>query len=318
MDNIVDRDLLTEGSVWVRENGKRNTVLFLTNRTLNSKIQKSHPPQVVYTDEQGNIFNQSVTNFLKTRTFINVNPTMEMRCLALTRDMESEDDIGSVDADTDTLTIAEEDESPEEPEASSVIARFMNGGNDVPAEGSVSEGVEVIASIPPVEFFPLNDPTLPVTIGSQELQDALASYEVAPNLERNMMSHTLTFRCDSNEVANNIFKAFHGSNHQTNLLYGFRVHSPASETGSEEIIWTASLGVYPYIVDGDNYVRVMVMSPSPVPSEGESEGLQPNAPESFSEATVETALPSDLLERVEAVMEAEKAETKAQPEAQVQ
>lgn len=321
MDNIVDRDLLTEGSVWIRENSKQNTVLFTTNRTLPSKIQKNHPPQVVYVDEQGNVFNQSVTNFLKTRTFLNVNPTMEARCLALFLNMNEEDQ------PEDTLLIAEDDEGEGEessnPEEGSVIARFMAGGQ-TEAAADIDDAVEVIATAAtpaPVEFFALNDPSLPVTISSQDLEQALASYEVAPNLERGEMVHTLSFRCESNEVANNIFRAFHAGNHAQNLLYGFRVSSPAQHAPVEEVRWTSSLGVYPYIVDGDNFVRVMVLTPSPVPvtlPEAEEASDYAEASQEVGDGTQSQAeVPEDLLERVAAVIEAEAAET-PQTQAQAQ
>lgn len=319
MDNITDRELLTEGSVWIRENGKKNLVLFQTNRVLKPKIQKNHPPQVIYMNEAGDLFNQSVKNFLETRTFLNVNPILEQRALAIGQNIDEE----GFDEGLDTLLVVDEadtdSDAEEEGEDGLTIADRKLIADAAAAENAASgaqDTQEVDSDTQEdagvISFFPMNGTELPVTIPASELQARLASYEVSPQLERGWLVHTMAFRCGNGDVANDIFKAFHAENGKHNVLFGLDVQSPAIAGGREQVQWTHSLGAWPYIVEGENFIKVMVAVASVIPIEitSSDEDFEPAKQEIAPVQEVPMAeespeVPSDLLERVESALAAE-------------
>jgi hypothetical protein len=174
-----------------------------------------------------------------------VHPVLESRLLALLKNLDEGEETENEET---TLLV---DDSEEENE-------------------TVIDPIESIASETPknpIKFFPMNSVELPTLIQPQRLQELLASYEVVPNLERNWLVHTLAFRIEPDVSANDIFKTFHASNVEHNVLFGFDVTSPAVVNGRDHVAWVYSLGTYPYIVDGDQYTRVMLATNSPVPTE---------------------------------------------------
>src|SRR5882762_9273060 len=79
-DNL---ELLTAGSVWVRNKGKKSgearKVLFVTNTSLPERAQEQHPPQVIYADDDGNMYNRDVADFFEQYSFFNIDPELESK-----------------------------------------------------------------------------------------------------------------------------------------------------------------------------------------------------------------------------------------------
>src|SRR6185437_4225897 len=69
--------LLTPGSVWLKQDGKQVKVLWITNTTLSAKQQAMAPIQIVYSNEDGNVYSRTVESFLKVHQFWNVDPELE-------------------------------------------------------------------------------------------------------------------------------------------------------------------------------------------------------------------------------------------------
>jgi hypothetical protein len=65
-------DLLTPGTVWLRRDGSQAKFLFVTNTALSPKTQLAHPPQVIYSDSKGNIFNRDIDDFFRVYTMPNL------------------------------------------------------------------------------------------------------------------------------------------------------------------------------------------------------------------------------------------------------
>jgi hypothetical protein len=93
-----DLAMLTSGSVFVNKKGRVAKLLWVTNvsllTTAPEHVQAAHPVQVVYADDEGEVFNRDLDDFVKRYKFYNVDPELEARLdnlLVFSEDEQSPD-----------------------------------------------------------------------------------------------------------------------------------------------------------------------------------------------------------------------------------
>src|SRR5882672_1184406 len=230
--NISDFDMLTPGSVWVRENGKEARFLFLTNTNLPPHVSVKHPRMAVYADENDNIFSTPVADFVGKRKFFNIDPSLEARLEDLLALNDS-----SIDTDfslnDDELIIAEEPdmETTYEKLLDAEVAHIEDGLN----EESVREY--------PVEFF-AGDTGLPEIISPQRLAELTESYQQQPLISENKLLHTLFIRAEKDITHANLYASFSPTRVEQNAVYTFKVRTP---DGMLEVDGDAMVGIYAYV-----------------------------------------------------------------------
>lgn len=260
-NNILGIDLLTPGSVWLRENNKKNFVLFVTNTILPIKTRSKHPIQVVYCDEQGNILNQNRDHFLETRTFYNGHFKLEQRLLQIESQLVnlfaginfSSDEESTEDSDDATLVI--DDDADQVEDGTTEAFPF-------PVTASVEEDEEVTE--PVLIFTPMEDSNPTALISAEVLGDLLESYSQEPQLQQDLLLHKLIFRNTSPEVAEQITRSFSGAQGENNTLFKFTINPKFSGLSQEPIEWDQSCGAYPYLLQSEQYLQVIVASSTKV------------------------------------------------------
>jgi hypothetical protein len=102
-----DLALLTPGSTFVNKKGRVAKLLWVTNvsllTTADEATQNNHPVQVVYANEDNEVFNRELDDFIKRYRFYNVDPELESRLdnlLVFSEDdhVPDEDDTGPLGA----------------------------------------------------------------------------------------------------------------------------------------------------------------------------------------------------------------------------
>lgn len=243
------RSLLTPGSVWLSAKGKPSHVLFVTNESIPSNRANEFPPQVVFADEEGELFNVGIDRFLGNRTFFNVDGELESRIenlLVFNEDEEEDDDApnppeGYVDP-------AEEDEDDEEDEHE--LTAEEEDLDDV--EQEVKRGLKAVFQFD-------NTPGLekPV-LNSLQLEKALRFYSQDPLIERSQLQHRLTFVLGGDVSLDSLSATFDpniGAASNTRAITAFTI-----STGDEleATSWDEYLGVYPVYTDTGAFGAVLL------------------------------------------------------------
>ncbi len=275
MENEV-MDLLTQGSVWKKNSGQKAgrqaKLLFLTNTTLPVRVQEKHPVQVIYADDESNIYNRSIEEFTSQYSFFNVDGELESRLEGLL--VFNEDDA--------------EEETDEEIEASAaaVVARSMEAvaaaeGGAAPLTanqiGLVNKQPKSFAdSLLEDETFDAVDgddvvedegqhPTVvqftfgsvspeSATLTDYELASALVAYSQEPDRGNNMIKHRLLFALNQGVTIATLQEAFI-PNDDYNTVDTIAVVGPHF---SEVVPWTDYLGVYPEMAAGRAFATVLL------------------------------------------------------------
>lgn len=161
-------DFLTPGSVFVNKKGRVAKLLFLTNTSLVATapehIQKEHPVQVVYANEDGEVFNRDLDDFISKYKFYNVDPDLEARL--------------------DNLLIFTEDDPAHEALADQEDAKWLEKANAARKEGFASKadvdaltsraGLENVNKSSVVDTVPASDPMWTPTQTNKIVADALS------------------------------------------------------------------------------------------------------------------------------------------------
>jgi len=280
--------LLTPGSVWLKQDGKQVKVLWITNTTLSAKQQAMAPIQIVYSNEDGNVYSRTVESFLKVHQFWNVDPELENKLENLIvfneEDYEGEGDaLDPEDQDDDeeeegsiTLTpisteqvVAQELKVEEtNPLKTKTLADFLSDDSDVFGRESEPEVIQFIMT-----------EGLEAALTSDELQAALVSCSQEPNDGMNMTKHKLTFQLQ-NRVTLQALKDVFIPDDDRAIVEAWTINSG---TYQDAVAWDAYIGVFPEIVYGHMYGSVIVTTDkSPLISEEEAQAHIHNPAEDFA------------------------------------
>lgn len=171
-----DITFLTPGSVWLKADGTKSTVLCITNGSLPAKALAKFPTQVVYFNETGDVLSQTADHFMERRRFHNVDPDVESAFDALVGRFVVEGDADAEVEEGELVIIAgdstedgEAEEAPNEP------------ASDEPA---------VVGEAPFVEFRSVPNE---LEKQAQILSDAVVSYSQHPLINEGYIAHVLEF-----------------------------------------------------------------------------------------------------------------------------
>ncbi len=260
-ENIMDLDLLTPGSVWIRENGKEARFLFIANDGLPAKQQEMYPRVAVYADEQNHIFSVPVDHFIGKRSFYNVSPSLEIRLENLLA--YSGDEEFNLNDDEDELFIS--DNEPEETVDSESNEASESTGFEVHA-ASAPHGEVSPVEVTPIKIdasklvnpFPVTYSSgstgLPEIISSQRLTELTESYQQQPLLSEGKILHTLYIRAASDVNQERLYASFSPTHIDKNAVFTFSVNTAE---GRLDIDWDALVGIYPYVFREESMYQVM-------------------------------------------------------------
>lgn len=275
--------LLTPGSVWLKGDSKKVSVLMVTNTTLPERLQKKFPPQVVYVNEEGNYYNRSVENFFEIHQFYNINPELESRLENLiVFDMDN-----SSDEDLDAEIPEEEGEEEEDDQPVQVFSMDGNGVVENSSESDESNEVQAKAKKQTLaEYLAYGDDSdesasnsrksidfafsqgLQPAINADDLRNSFVSYTQEPNGSLNLTVHKLMFELSESVSLANLKDVFIPDDERS-IVDAFKLKSSFYE---EVIAWTDYIGVFPEIRQGRAYGVVHIATETaPVISEQEAE-----------------------------------------------
>jgi len=242
--------LLTPGSVWLSPKGKPSFVLFITNENIPAAKQAQFPPQVIFADEEGELYNVNVDKFLDARSFHHVEPDLETKI--------------------ENLLVMQEEPSDEEHDNGDAVGATdvqMQSHNqsildleEAAAASDVSDAPVVLASRNLKATFQfdhtdgLEDPVL----SGHYLATALRSYSQEPSLATAQIIHRLTFMLDAEctlESLNATFSDVITSQQHRRHLHAMTVQAHGN---IEPVIWNQFNGVYPVFTDGGAYGVVLL------------------------------------------------------------
>jgi hypothetical protein len=244
---------LSKGSVWMRKDGSQVKFLFLTNLTLSPKTQEDHPPQVIYTDVEGNVYNRDVDKFLKVYQFYNVDGELEQRLNRLIvfnpadySTLEDEDDaviqITDDGEDEDSLIVRAPATTNSDETLAEQMLRELTASNEEPTHLSVSFAIS-------------QNPDLRMPkLTAEDLSQAVVLYSNSPNEQYDLTEHKLLFPLEGNITEESLREVFHPST-EVNTVDYFTV---LTKFRRDEIVWDAWIGIVPeYSVNG-LYAAVLV------------------------------------------------------------
>lgn len=290
-----DLDLLTPGSVWLRKSskqqGKRAKFLFLTNQNLPAKVQVKHPPQVIYADDDGAVYNRDIDAFFELYQFNIVDPSLETKLEALFTFQEAEYD-GDEEEQTDDergdeaglpqvelgLTVGDEEQGiPVTARKRTFADSVLEELNGEPTEHAL-DGMQVGFALSSNE-----DLAVP-PLSAQELSAALVIYGQDPILSHNMIQHRLVFKLSERITLDSLFDCFAPKNRLSleedtrfNTVDAFEIVTGNSH---DRVIWDTWVGVYPEYSKADRYATVLL---------GEADGLGLPTQEQFEDQQDEEA-----------------------------
>jgi hypothetical protein len=238
---------LTYGSIWLRANGTQAKFLFLTNQSLTAATQIKHPPQVVYADADGNIFNRDVDDFFRIYTFLNVDGDLEKRLESLL--VFNASDYSTVvdadDAEQETPDpVADEPEEQEEAEGEpeeTLADQLYRELVSEPDEKEKEKALQV--------SFGLSDHAGVATpvLTSADLSQALIMYSREPNANYDLTQHRLTFKLGGKVTLDSLREVFHPSKTVNTVDY-FEI---TTRYGIDVVVWDSWIGIQPeYTVRG--------------------------------------------------------------------
>jgi hypothetical protein len=295
-------ELLTPGSVWVKEDGKQAKVLFVTNTTLPVRHQEKHPIQIIYANDEADIYSRTLDSFFKIYKFYNIDPELEERLenlITFSEDSVDEDDSDDEDDGGELILPLAAPTEEVQPEAVKVIADALK----VEAEDSsrltqsladylsAKPEEEVAEEITPDEdggafdtggiMFLMSEGDAPSN-NSSELESAFVSYSQEPNKQLSITLHKLTFRL-GNGVTLETLKDVFIPDDQRSIVDAFLVRSDFYE---ELVPWTDYIGIYPELVYGRAFASVIVATEnSPLIDEQEAQAHIHTPTEAVEELT---------------------------------
>jgi len=263
--NISDLELMTPGSVWLKENNKQSVLLFLTNTSIPARHQSKFPSVAVFTDENGDIFSLPVENFLANRTFYNVNPEAEQNIQAvlellaqgpLSAEQIQDQDIEALfSEDEDTLFVSD----GEEQSASSDLSDAFTLATESRVSGETASAD--MFGVPFIQYKPVQDDK-PALVSPERLSELTVSYDQTPELAGNKvvrLLHSLCFRLEPGVSVDDIRNSFRVERLNDNAVYIFSATGYDFEDGKPlEVDWDAYCGCYPYIHEGTAYIKIVL------------------------------------------------------------
>lgn len=271
---------LSHGSIWLRADGRQAKFLFLTNGSLAAATQIEHPPQVIYADSDGNIFNRGVDDFFKRYTFYNIDGELEKRLESLlvfdarsyatVEDGEDPvDEIVPVDLDALLEAEAESEPAPVEKTLADQLYQELTDGENATQAASVSP-LAVLFELSKHEG--IRNPLLT----ADDLSESLVVYSREPNETYELTQHRLTFRLSKKVTLDSLREVFHPSK-EVNTVDYFTVNTKFS---SETVVWDSWIGLHPEYSKQGLYAAVFVGSAdAPIDKELPAEAEQSSIPD---------------------------------------
>jgi hypothetical protein len=253
-------EFLSPGSVWMRKDGRTAKFLFITNTALKAKTQLQHPPQVVYADNDGKVYNRDIDGFLEMYKFYNVDGELELKLNNLfvfnEADYASDDAAETAEASeaveqavVDLLVTDEVPQSANEGTLAEQLMAELSGDNEpVVAASNSNDGVHVGFA------FAVEEGLVDSPLSARELTDSLVVYSQDPNGTFNLTQHRLLFELSEKVTIDNLRTAFAPS--ETNsTVDAFEVRT---KLGTDLVYWTHFIGVYPEFSTNGLYASVLV------------------------------------------------------------
>jgi len=321
-------ELLTPASVWIKEDGKQAKVLFVTNTTLPERHQQKHPVQVVYLNEEANIYSRTLDSFFKIYQFFNIDPELEERLVNLVtfseddydnededqenlqKEESTEDDesdgplllpLGSVEETAAQITaaalkITEEDTTKLTKPLADYLAEEISDETQYPYEDEVDDPDE---DVPAVTFIMSQGSEAAVPL--KTLQDNLVSYVQEPNKQLNLTHHKLTFLLGGGLNIPALKDSFIPDDIRS-IVDAFLIKNDYHE---ELVAWTDYIGTFPEIVYGRAFASVIVATEnSPLISEEEAQAhIHGTAVEAVEDTEFEEVDYASLVETMEQAQE---------------
>jgi hypothetical protein len=273
--------MLTPGSTFVNKKGRTAKLLFVTNTSLPAHVIESYPPQVIYANENAEIFNRDLDDFIKKYKFYNVDPELESRLdnLLIFSENDPTMDLAAEQDDEDLLSLPAsqigltnsgrtQDAVPQAPQTMKIVADALvvedeEEGLLLPPQAGDDEVIpnatklRAMSAALQVKFNTLSGSLVNSQLPAR-LSHALVAYGQEPEITQSLIIHRLTFALDSEltlEVLQNLFRPAEDDSDTRHTIDVFEVQTAFS---SERIIWTSYLGVFPDFNKNGLYATVMV------------------------------------------------------------
>lgn len=242
---------LSKGSQWLRKDGSQVKFLFLTNQSLSPRVQENHPPQVIYADVEGNVFNRDVDDFLKIYQFYNVDGELEQRLNRLItfnpqdystiKDDEDDDQVIQITDDEDEDSIIPTVAKPTETLAEELL-RELTASNEEETHLTVTFALS--------QHPEMRNPALT----AEDLSREIVLYSNEPNDNFEITVHRLLFPLSGKITEESLREVFHPST-EVNTVDYFTV---LTKFRRDEIVWDSWIGIVPeYSVNG-LYAAVLI------------------------------------------------------------
>jgi len=287
--------LMTPGAVFVNKNGRTAKLLFVTNTSLlttaSQDVQDEHPMQVVYANDDNEVFSRVLEDFIKRYKFYNVDAELESRLENLFVFSENDPAHEAIAAEVD-----DEEDDQGDTRAFPTVATVTTGRTSTVAADSyagtqtnkiVADALRVsgeqaledaMSYLPPEQelkiadqrFLDKHKPSAVVVKFStmsgdasmlpvcERLSQALVAYTQAPDISQRILVHRLTFALSSDltiAMLADMFRPNEDGEDQRSTMDVFEVRTAYSV---ESTMWTSYLGVFPEYVTTGLYAAVMI------------------------------------------------------------
>lgn len=271
--NIIDHDFLLPGHVFSRPDGSTSRLLFITNVSLGKKASAKFPPQVVYADENNQVFSRDIPGFLESREFVNVDPELEAKLNALLKsDTEHPEDELDLDGDDDQLMVSGIDEIDD-------MLTDMGLEIEPSDEGSEIEEPDTVDVPSAVAYVAVNE-GVPQALTAEQLASATVSYE--QSIDNGNLLHTLCIRAGDGITKALLEQSFNPLYQDAYTMYAPKV---VIEGQNHTFDWDVLVGIYPAVFYDSQIYKVILQS-NPVPDAPEAVVLN----EDEALAALETAV----------------------------
>lgn len=267
--------LLTPGSVWYSERGKPSFVLFVTNENVPAARQKQFPPQVVFADDEGELFNVGIDRFLEQRAFHHVEYDLEQKIenLFVSQEMPTEEDAADVSTTGATEVVTQRE---------AINQSIME------LEEQQDEEPEETRGLRSTFQFARSDGLVDPVLNNLVLANALRSFAQEPNIAEKHLLTRLTFLLDETVNLDTLDETFSDTKVDAANRRGIAAITVQSAGHLETFVWDQYLGVYPTYTDGGAYGVVLLAQFVDVESaESEAEELPDETPVSGTTETLD-------------------------------
>jgi hypothetical protein len=258
-----DLSLLTQGAVFLNKKGRTAKLLHVTNTALDAKIQVTHPPQVVYVSDEGDVYNRDVDDFLDKYKFFNVDPDLETRLENLFVFSENDPAFEAVAAVTEQpspLKVTKPVKS-----ATEIVADVLKTEIKPDADDSLllppQQGDEVEAKVaaPAVQvLFNTFRNSIVIAPELRKLSRSLIAYAQEPDLTQSLIVHRLTFALDNELTIPQLQELFRPCDDSADMRNTVDIFEVRTSDSAETIAWTSYIGVFPEYTKQGLYATVMV------------------------------------------------------------